>query len=448
MRMFANTKLSLISILVLISVQVFSQAIPVKVEKNENGYYLTRGGEPYYVNGAGGSSNLQEVLDAGGNSIRTWSADEAGKVLDKAHEMGLSVMFGLWVGHERHGFNYDDEEAVKKQLARFTEIVKKYKDHPAILLWGIGNEVDLFYSNTKVWYAIQDIAKMVHELDPNHPTTTVTAGLDPKEVELIMERCPDLDIYSCNTYGEIDQVPENIKKFGWEGPFMITEWGPTGHWEVQKTKWGIPIEQTSKEKADVYTKRYMDYIWKYRERCVGSYVFLWGQKQETTSTWYGVFTKGGEKTETYDAIQKVWSGKMDDITAPRLDSVLLDGKQAKESVYLKASEKYTAKAFIEEFGHNTKYIWEVVPESDDIKVGGDLESEPEAMYMLVKNVKGNSAEIKAPSREGAYRLFFYAKNEANKVAYANIPFYVMPNPEAEAAKPVKFKKQKLDASYY
>jgi hypothetical protein len=448
MRKFVNTKLSLISILVLISVQVFSQAIPVKIEKNENGYYLTRGGQPYYVNGAGGSSNLQEVLDAGGNSIRTWSAEEAGKVLDKAHEMGLSVMFGLWVGHERHGFNYDDEEAVKKQLARFTEIVKKYKDHPAILLWGIGNEVDLFYSNTKVWYAIQDIAKMVHELDPNHPTTTVTAGLDPKEVELIMERCPDLDIYSCNTYGEIDQVPENIKKFGWEGPFMIPEWGPTGHWEVEKTKWGIPIEQTSKEKAEVYTKRYMDYIWKYKERCVGSYVFLWGQKQETTSTWYGVFTKGGEKTETYDAIQKVWSGKMDDIIAPRLDSVLLDGKQAKESVYLKASEKYTAKAFIEEFGHNTKYIWEVVPESDDIKVGGDLESEPEAMYMLVKNVKGNTAQIKAPSREGAYRLFFYAKNEADKVAYANIPFYVMPNPEAEAAKPVKFKKQKLDASYY
>ena len=150
MRKFVNTKLSLISILVLISVQVFSQAIPVKIEKNENGYYLTRGGQPYYVNGAGGSSNLQEVLDAGGNSIRTWSAEEAGKVLDKAHEMGLSVMFGLWVGHERHGFNYDDEEAVKKQLARFTEIVKKYKDHPAILLWGIGNEVDLFYSNTKV----------------------------------------------------------------------------------------------------------------------------------------------------------------------------------------------------------------------------------------------------------------------------------------------------------
>ena len=66
------------------------------------------------------------------------------------------------------------------------------------MMWSIGNEVDLFYSNTKVWDVVQDIAEMIHEVDPNHPTNTVTAGLDAKELELIMDRAPDIDIYGIN----------------------------------------------------------------------------------------------------------------------------------------------------------------------------------------------------------------------------------------------------------
>lgn len=430
----------------MLCVNANAQVIPVKVEQNESGYYLTRGGEPYYVNGAGGSTYLDEVLEAGGNSIRTWAANEAGSILDEAHAKGLSVMFGLWVGHERHGFDYNDEEAVAKQLERFTNIVKKYKDHPAILLWGIGNEVDLFYSNTKVWDAIQDIAKMVHEIDPNHPTTTVTAGLDKKEVELILEKVPDLDIYSVNTYGEIADVPDNLPKYGWKGPWMITEWGPTGHWEVQKTTWGVPLEQSSKEKADIYTERYTKYIKNYKGMCIGSYVFLWGQKQETTSTWYGIFTKDGERTETYDAVYNVWRGKEPEIKSPRLDSVKLDNKQAKESIYLKATEKYSAEAFVEDFDNKTEFDWAVVPESTDIQAGGDTEDAPEALYALVKKQVDNKATIQAPKKEGAYRLFLYAKNEEKKVAYANIPFYVVPNPDATAGA-VQLKKRTLNPVY-
>lgn len=439
-------KLTCLSALLLFSINSLAQVIPVKIEQNGDGYYLSRGGEPYYINGAGGSEYLDEVLEAGGNSIRTWGASEASQILDKAHAKGLSVMFGLWVGHERHGFNYDDEKAVAAQLERFTKIVKKYKDHPAVLLWGIGNEVDLFYSNTKVWHAIQDIAKMVHEIDPNHPTTTVTAGLDSMEVKFIMERAPDIDILAANTYGEIHKVPDNIPKWGWKGPWMITEWGPTGHWEVNKTKWGVPLEQTSKEKAEVYTKRYTDYITKYKGSCVGSYVFLWGQKQETTSTWYGVFTKDGKRTETFDAIQTVWKGSAPENPAPSLDSIKLNGMAPDESIYLESNGFYSAQAFISDKSDKLRFEWEVLPESDDIKAGGDAESEPEALYSLVKGSKGGSAKIKAPRKEGAYRLFLYARNANDKVAYANVPFYVKPSAE-DSEKFVKLKTRTLEPSY-
>lgn len=426
---------------------LYAQAIPVKIVETSGGYQLLRGGAPYYVKGAGGSTYLDEVLEAGGNSIRTWSADEASKILDEAHEKGLTVMFGLWVGHERHGFNYDDELAVKKQLERFTGIVKKYKDHPAILLWGIGNEVDLFYTNTKVWKAIQDIAKMIHELDPNHPTTTVTAGLDPEEVRLIMKDAPDIDIYSVNTYGDIGKVPGNIKAFGWNGPFMITEWGPTGHWEVEQTAWGVPFEQSSKEKAESYRTRFKNYIKAYSSTCVGSYVFLWGQKQETTSTWYGIFTKNGERTETFDAIYEAWRGSLPENRAPSLDSVLLNGFGTRKDIYLEMNKKYEAAVFISSNGSKTKFTWEVFPESTDIKAGGDLEAEPDPIYQAVKKRKENKIIVKAPKEEGAYRLFVYAKNEHGKVAYANLPFYVTPTSGGNTQTGLRIKPQELNPSY-
>ena len=45
-------------------------------------------------------------------------------------------------------------------------------------MWAIGNEVDLFYNNFRVW-DVEEIAKMIKEIDPYHPTMTVTAGIDP-----------------------------------------------------------------------------------------------------------------------------------------------------------------------------------------------------------------------------------------------------------------------------
>ena len=74
---------------------------------------------------------------------------------------------------------------------------------------------------------------MIHEVDPNHPTTTVTAGLDSAEVQLILAKAPDIDIYSINTYGDLGNIDAKLLKYGWKGPYAITEWGPDGHWEVE-----------------------------------------------------------------------------------------------------------------------------------------------------------------------------------------------------------------------
>ena len=95
----------------LISSFCFSQIKDVQkteIIKTNEGFQLLRNGKLYYVNGAGGTEYLDVLKSIGGNSIRTWSTGNAKKVLDDAYANGISVCLGLWVGHERHGFNYND----------------------------------------------------------------------------------------------------------------------------------------------------------------------------------------------------------------------------------------------------------------------------------------------------------------------------------------------------
>jgi hypothetical protein len=404
---------------------------------------LYRAGEPYYILGAGGDTHLDKLIETGGNSIRTWSTDHAGEIPDMAQEKGLTVMLGLWVGVERQGFDYNNEEAVKAQFEKFREVVLTSKDHPALLLWGIGNEVDLEYTNYKVWDAVQDIAEMIHNTDKNHPTSTVTAGLNERDVKLVMERAPDIDIFSVNTYGDLCNVKQNIRKFGWTGTYIIAEWGPNGHWEVPKTKWAVPVEQTSREKAISYYERYNNCIIT-DKNCVGSYVFLWGQKQETTGTWYGVFTKNGNPTEVIDYIQKSRTGQWHRNRAPSLDSVFLVKNKPGDSLYIKAENIYDATVYASDENENLIYDRQIIPESDDIKSGGDFERTPGEIKGLIKNKRRTHITFRAPSEDGAYRLFVYVSDSENKTVYANIPFYILPrNSNDDQSKPVKLKKQTL-----
>ena len=406
----------------------FLSAQPVKVSVvQENGkWQLIRNDKPYYIKGAGGQTFLDEVVQTGGNSIRTWGLDDAETILDEAQKRGLTVMLGLWVQHERHGFDYNNEAKVKTQLEAFKKAVLKYKDHPALLLWGVGNEVDLNYSNTKVWDAIQDIAKMIHETDPNHPTSTVTAGLDSMEVQLIKKKAPDIDIYGINTYGDLGNVKKNLRNFGWNGPYMITEWGPNGHWEVQKTQWGAAIEQTSNEKAVSYYNRYTQFIQGDGDYCVGSYVFLWGFKQEYTATWYGMFSKDGKATETVDAVEHAWTGIPPKNPCPQLLTISINSLDASGNINLKASDMNEAFAEIRYEGNEKlSYNWEILKESDDKKEGGDAEKEAEAIGGLIKGNGKSTVSFRAPAAKGAYRLFVTVGFKG-KTAYANIPFYVTP----------------------
>ncbi|AHM61359.1 hypothetical protein D770_15525 [Flammeovirgaceae bacterium 311] len=397
----------------------------VEIRQQQDGWRLYRGGSLYYINGAGGSGYLDELAARGGNSVRTWSTNNAQEVLDEAHKRGLTVTLGLDVARERHGFDYNDTAAVARQLEKLRIEVQKYKNHPALLIWGIGNELNLHYSNPKVWNAVNDIARMIHEEDPNHPATTMLAGINKAEVDLIKTQVPALDLLAVNAYGDLPAVPQKIRSLGWEKPYIITEWGPTGHWEVAKTAWGAPIEETSSQKAAVYRLRYEASMGLDTQMNLGSYVFLWGQKQERTPTWYGLFTEAGEATEVVDVMQYLWTRSWPQNRAPQLDSLRLDRKSATDNISLAPGRSYTAAVYARDpNGDALSYRWELLPESTDLKEGGDRESRPAPLEGLFTAAESGRISLTAPAQEGPYRLFVYVYDGSNKVATANLPFYV------------------------
>jgi len=399
---------------------------PIKAEivKQGDRYTLLRDGKPYFIKGAGGTNYMDRLKAYGGNSIRTWSSQGGQQVLDEAQRLGLTVTMGLSVANERHGFDYNDEAAVAQQLERLRTEVLKYKDHPALLAWGIGNELNLHYSNPKVWDAVNDIAEMIHEVDPNHLVTTMLAGINQKEIDYIKAKCPALDLIAVQVYGGLASVPEQIRATGWEKAYMVTEWGPTGHWEGPQTPWNASVEETSSQKAAVYKSRYEASIAK-DPHCLGSYVFLWGQKQERTPTWYGLFTEAGEENEVVDVMQYLWSGQWPDNRAPHLNSVLLDGKNVLDFIYLKPGQTYAAAVSVSDpDGDLLTVRWELLPESTDLKEGGDHESRPTAIPGRVHSESVDKATLTTPTKAGAYRLFLYVTDGHNNVATANIPFFV------------------------
>ncbi len=403
----------------------------VKVENHGDGFRLSVNGEPFYIKGAGLEfGDIKSLAENGGNAFRTWRTENGKKsgkqVLDEAYQNGLMVCMGIEIARERHGFDYNDTAAVREQFERVKQEVLKYKDHPALLMWGIGNELNLNYSNMKVWDAVQDIAAMIHQLDPNHPTTTMLAGIGKKEVDYIKSHCPDLDILSIQIYGDILNLPKYLKESGWNGPYIISEWGPTGHWESPKTSWGRPIEPTSTEKARLLIERYQKIIARDTLKCLGSFVFLWGQKQERTPTWYGMFLESGEPTESVDAMYFLWNGEWPQFRAPGIKKFTLNHLNAEENVIIHSSQIVEAEAITEPRGSKKlKFIWEILSEveKDKESLGGDLEPRPKTLFHQVNT--SNKINIKMDFKPGEYRLFVYVVNEHGKAATANIPYLII-----------------------
>ena len=402
-----------------------SEAV-VEVREEDGKAVLYRNGSPYYIKGAAGTDQLEKIALYGGNSVRTWNTRDAGKILDEAERLGLSVTLGLEVGKEWWGedFNFWNPFAVNEKIQELKEIINKYKDHPALLMWGVGNEVHLFGGNQLiVLHTIDKIAKMIHETDPDHPVmTTVPLGPNFEKRGVMRLLCPNIDILGVNGFKRLPQLHGSIRdRFGWNKAYILSEWGPPGPWEASTTEWGAPLEENSTRKAEM-TRENWEIIQKDSTLCLGGYAFYWGSKYERTHTFYSLFTPEGNKTASVNELESIWSEKPSENFAPKIDSMVIHDVSQKENLYLPADSLFRATIFVQDPENDTlQYQWEIRAEGkDDFEPGAFNQN----LSYLFFSTDGAQLSFFTPKQEGGYRLVSYISDGHGNSSHHNIPFYV------------------------
>lgn len=393
-----------------------AESVPVQL--HADGTFL-RGGKPYFIKGAGGDKNLPSMVAAGANSFRTWVQNDLAALLPEAQKLGLTVSAGIWLEPECNWFSYGNPEHCERQFKRVRDVVLQFKDSPALLAWGLGNEIEGDGKNVALWKQINRLAEMVHREDPAHPAFIALAGMSEDKAANLNEHAPKLDFAGINTYGALPNLRETLAKQKWTRPFAVTEFGANGFWERPKTAWDAPVEQTSNEKAIAVRKAYEKAI-RPAGQCIGSYVFIWGHKQEATSTWFGAFTKNGEATPLVETMQELWTGKPPGNRAPVVTSL----KSETKNNILSAGASLKAKVEASDpDGDALSYRWEITKEkAARNEIGHELPAEVLPIKPKLEN--GNSVELIMPDKAGEYRVFVYVLDGKGHAGTANFPIQV------------------------
>ncbi|MFK0058489.1 discoidin domain-containing protein [Streptomyces werraensis] len=315
----------------------------VEVTGSQGNWQLTVGGQPYTVKGltwgpaiADAPKYLPDVKSMGVNTIRTWGTDDGTKpLLDSAAANGLKVVNGFWLqpgGGPGSGgcVNYVTDTAYKNtMLTEFTKWVEAYRNHPATLMWNVGNESVLglqnCYSGAELEAQrnaytgfVNDVAKKIHSIDPDHPVTSTDAwtGAWP----YYQRNAPDLDLYSMNSYGDICGVREDWEQGGYTKPYLITEGGPAGEWEVPDDANGVPDEPTDVQKAEGYTKAW-NCVTGHRGVALGATLFHYGTEHDFGGIWFNLLPDRLKRLSYY-AVKRAYTATAGNDNTPPVVSAL------------------------------------------------------------------------------------------------------------------------------
>lgn len=399
-------------------------AEPSKVElvRVGEGWRLLVDGEPYRIRGAGGNHSPADLVEAGGNTLRTWGVGpETESILDEADRHGLKVMVGIWLGHTRHGFDYHDKKQTTAQLMHVREAVERFRDHPALLLWGLGNEMEVGENegDPVFWAHLQEAAQVIQDLDPNHPVATVFAEIGGDKVATVQRLCPAIEAIGSNSYAGASSIPERYREAGGELPYLVTEFGPDGTWEVPKDKHGMVLEPTSTEKAGMYERSYRA-LEADETLCLGSFAFLWAHKQEATHTWFGMWLETGDKVASVDTMTRLWGGSAPENLCPRIAPVTsMDGTEGVGGQVLHFGIEAS-----DPDGDDLDVTWSLYREANEYYTGGDPQARPGLVEGAVMDPGDERTAVVLPEQAGKYRLYVTVRDGRGGAATANVPLFV------------------------
>ena len=209
-------------------------------------------------------TDLELMREMGANTLRVYEpiADEA--VLDAISAAGLRVVIG---------FGYNQEGVYDILSGTYLDYVKRFKSHPAILFWELGNEYNYhpewFGGSLDTWYdALREAAAAIQAEDAHHPVAT--AHGEVPEAELI-EALSDIDLWGLNVY-RWDESHSAIADFAERSdkPVYFSELGADSYMTVAKL--GYEAGDNERAQADA-TEKMLGNILTESPRAAGVAVF-------------------------------------------------------------------------------------------------------------------------------------------------------------------------------
>ena len=415
-------------------INIVDEARTVFIKRVDNGFQLFRNGTPFYIQGASGNSHFKDLASISGNTIRLYDTLNLSTFLDEADSCGLAVIVDIPIPAYNRKFNAyldDNNNQILKQKIKI--LVKRHKNHPALLMWNLGNE--LFYPFV-LWKnsfvnTFNELIDIIHIEDPDHPVCTTLAGVSRLEIASIYIHSPQIDLLSFNIFGNTKLYNYNVDQISFlfgAVPYYISEWGSDGMWESKLTSWRSPIEQTSTKKAEQINDRYSIIAKNKDGGCLGSLVFFWGNKHELTFTWFSLY-RNDYKSEIIKELENLWKKSNTTPALIGLEYMLVDGRGAADNLVFAPNElKISEIKFNTSKTDSISIKWEIYP---DVWYQAWYENkykkiiDPKEITDSFVSFENNKATFRTPGTEGPYRIFAYIYDQDGYFATTNIPFYVL-----------------------
>ncbi|MEM6720478.1 MAG: glycoside hydrolase family 2 TIM barrel-domain containing protein [Bacteroidota bacterium] len=324
----------------------------VTIAKKDTNWQLLVNGKPFPVKGATfGHENdvanydtyFKDLQELGVNTLRTWATGENTKAfLDAAAKYDIKVMVGIWMRHGRPGmedddsFNYlSDIDGMEDMYNYSLKVVEMYKDHSAVLAWGVGNEVYLNMATDaeKVAYSkfLERVCSNIKKLDPNHPISSTAAwtfGLEWWE-----KYVPSIDMYGLNVYGAgANFLQDELQKRNIDKPYVITEYNVTGEWDIKNLQNGVKVEPSDEEKYNMIVDGYQNWI-NNKSQCLGVYIFHYANENNFMSPWLLTHHRGFYRP-TYWGIRKAYTGKEPTNAIPKINTFTISDETLQSDTWI------------------------------------------------------------------------------------------------------------------
>ena len=220
---------------------------PIPIGQNHEYDWWSDPRKPWLVDG----KLMQEM---GVNTIRLYQShediNEVKQVIrDLYKKYGIRTIMGSWLGFWEYPCPfYGDKKFQDKVKQEVLGLVTQLKDEPGILLWTLGNENNyscLGHVNpwpndevdkepdprkknalrAKIYYSfVNDIARQIHKIDPNHPVALGNGEL--VGLEFANKYAPDVDLVACIIYrGKTFGNLFKSLKSTFDKPILLAEFG-------------------------------------------------------------------------------------------------------------------------------------------------------------------------------------------------------------------------------